>query len=360
MLVREVAWWAVNARALARISGTAVRAHGGGRLRTVIRLRRLRRRAFEFDEALADGLLDPAIGDAALEGYVSRHVAHDVEGRVNPEAFAALTAEKALFYRHCEAIGLPVPRLVAVVDRRTAGWGVGDRVLRDEDDFAAVIDGVDGDLVVKPSDSGTGTGLRVVERRGKLLVDAEGAITPQELWRALREQSEFACFVVQERIRNHPGLAEVAPSRALHTIRLATIVPSSGRPEVGQAVIRLGLGGGLVDNFGDGSSGNAYAEIDAGTGRLGPLHMAAPHGCGFVRTPVVPATGARLEGWRLPFWDEARDLALDAARRFLPVRSIGWDIAIAEAGPVIVEANRVWTPYPSPDLDRMMRRLLGP
>jgi hypothetical protein len=245
-----------------------------------------------------------------------------------------------------------------VVDRRTAGWGAGNRVIANADAFAATIAAVEGDLVVKPSDSGTGTGLRVFERRDGLLVDDRGAITPQELWRQLREEPEFDCHVVQERLRNHPRLAELAAAKALHTIRLATSVPPSGRPEVAQAVIRLGIGGGLVDNFGDGGGGNAYAEIDPETGVLGPLHFAAPGGCGFDVTPVVPATGARLAGRPLPLWDEARALALEAALRFLPTRSIGWDIAIAERGPVIVEANRIWTPYPSPAVGSAMRRLL--
>jgi hypothetical protein len=237
------------------------------------------------------------------------------------------------------------------VSDTTAGWGAGDRILSDADDFAALIAANPVDLVVKPSDGGKGVAVRVFRNVGGRLVDAEGAYSPQALWHELRAHPDHRCFVVQERLRNHEDMLRIAPpAEALHTIRLATFVSRSGALEVSQSVIRLGLGGHATDNFGDGSSGNGYCEIDPATGRLGPLRRARPDGCGFVETPDIPGAGIRVEGVGLPQWEAARDLAYSAAPHFLPNRSIGWDIAITERGPVIVEANREWTPFPRHDL----------
>jgi len=47
----------------------------------------------------------------------------------------------------------------------------------------------------------------------------------------------------------------------------------------------------------------------------------------------------------LPFWDEACALAETAARHFLPIRTIGWDVALTPEGPVILEGNFWWNPF---------------
>jgi hypothetical protein len=55
-----------------------------------------------------------------------------------------------------------------------------------------------------------------------------------------------------------------------------------------------------------------------------------------------PDTGRRVAGEMLPSWPEARDLALEAHRRFPTLGSVGWDVALTPDGPVLVEGNPVW------------------
>ena len=52
-----------------------------------------------------------------------------------------------------------------------------------------------------------------------------------------------------------------------------------------------------------------------------------------------PATGASLVGETLPAWDQVFDLARATAPIFAPVRYQSMDIAITEAGPLLVEIN---------------------
>ena len=357
--IRPILSLARNAGSYLRVANVAARAHGSGRIAAVRRMQRLRHQGYLWDEALRDGMLDPVIPDAALGGYAPRHQALIAQARVNSGAFEATTTEKAVFYLHCAALGLPTPELYAIVTRSAAGWAVDGRVIDGPATFADVLSRLPRDLVVKPSGGGMGDGVRVFRREEGVLVDAgSGArISPESLWDELRNHPTYEAHVAQERLRNHRDLAEAVPSRALHTIRLATFVPAEGETEISQALIRLGIGGGVTDNFGDGSAGNGYAEIDFETGRMGPLRMARPDGCGFDEFPVVPHTGAPIEGVEVPLWREARELAFEAAAHFLPTRSIGWDIAIAERGPVLVEANRFWTPFPQPDLARTIARI---
>jgi hypothetical protein len=55
-----------------------------------------------------------------------------------------------------------------------------------------------------------------------------------------------------------------------------------------------------------------------------------------------PDTGAAIAGRRLPLWDEVIALALRAHQSFADFPSVGWDVAISPAGPVLLEGNYNW------------------
>src|SRR5262249_8226266 len=67
-----------------------------------------------------------------------------------------------------------------------------------------------------------------------------------------------------------------------------------------------------------------------------------------------PVTGAQITGRKLPLWDEVLDLARRAHEAFGDQVAIGWDIAILDDGPSLVEGNK------SPDLDIIQRCYRAP
>jgi hypothetical protein len=69
-------------------------------------------------------------------------------------------------------------------------------------------------------------------------------------------------------------------------------------------------------------------------------------------------TGADLVGVAVPLWREARALAERASRLFLPMRTIGWDVAVTPDGPVLIEGNARWDPPPVGSISgALLRRL---
>jgi hypothetical protein len=123
-----------------------------------------------------------------------------------------------------------------------------------------------------------------------------------------------------------------------------TLVEGAGEVAVLTADMRVAVTAGPTDNFRSGRSGNGVAPVDLATGLLGPLRLPRADRCGFVRSPRAPGTGALVEGLRVPHWDAAAALVRRAAPHFLPARTLGWDVALTEAGPVIVETNMFWWP----------------
>ena len=182
--------------------------HGGSRLAALRRLHVLRRRGYTYDEALRDGMLDPAIPTRDLKGYASRHVALIAQRRVNPGTLEDLTTEKAdlLPVLHGHRPADPRGRSPSCT-ATPPGWGratgssTTPRTSRPSWTSART------DLVVKPSDGGKGVFVEVLRYEGGTLHGADGPRSPGALWDEMRSHPLHPCFVVQERLRNHPDLA---------------------------------------------------------------------------------------------------------------------------------------------------------
>jgi hypothetical protein len=337
-----------QAAELRRVSAEASRRHGGGRLAAARRGRRLRvTGSFAYEEALANGQLDPAMPEAVARGFISEHDTTLVLDRLNPESLASLTAEKAIFYRHFAALGVPVPALYGLIGR-AGSWSARSGLPLDGLGGAAALlsEEAPEEMVVKPSAGHHGLGVRVLRREVGELVDLEGVRrAPAALARELLDDPEFDLFVVQERLRNHEAIRRLCDAETLQTLRLTTFVSDAGEPELLHGCVKLAFGGHNVDNFRGGSIGNVLVELDVESGVL--LRPFSATG--------TPMPG--LEGRRLPDWEAARALALRCAVLLLPQRSMGFDVALTPRGPILVEANRGYDPFPSARFGAAMRAI---
>lgn len=334
-----------QAAGLAATASAAAARYGGTRLRAARRARELRRAGgFEYAESLQAGLLDPSITLEEAARVVSEHEVTALLDRLNHVALAAQTADKIIFYRYFSALGLPVPELYGAVGR-AGGWSArSGRPLSGVEATAAFLaQDPPNEFVVKPSAGHHGFGVRLLRRAGAGFEDLEhGPVGPRALASQLIGDPVFDLHVVQERMRNHPGLQDIFPAEALQTIRLTTWVSASGSIGVLHGFVKLAVGGGVIDNFRDGSTGNVHVEVDVDSGAIGRPDAGWPAG---------------VEGRVLPDWREACALVREASEHLIPQRSMGWDVALSTRGPVIVEANRGYDPFPSPRFGEMVRTM---
>jgi hypothetical protein len=56
---------------------------------------------------------------------------------------------------------------------------------------------------------------------------------------------------------------------------------------------------------------------------------------------VHPVTGVAFKGFQIPFWVETIEMMKKAVPEASYISNIGWDVAITNSGPVIVEANTI-------------------
>ena len=309
----------------------------------VIRLKAIEK--FRPKESFLWGLADPGRPIEEVANYASRGQLYRLQRQHNSMSLSYLTEDKATFYAYCQGAGITVPHFHGVY-HQDGGWVGGEkpRLLRDRRRWLDYFDqGAPDSLAIKPSKGVYARGLRLLERGEQGWRNTRGEpVDIESLLDELDRDAAYASFVLQDRLRNDPALVELAGSQALQTARVVTLVDEKRRPEVLFACFKVVNSEHLSDNFDYGTSGNLLADIELETGQLREVKGKHPSGFGLRTFDEHPGTGISFEGLTLPHWQETRQLAEEAALKFMPLRTIGWDIAITPTGPSIVEGNVWW------------------
>lgn len=144
--------------------------------------------------------------------------------------------------------------------------------------------------------------------------------------------------VVEQYVVQHPELSALAPG-SVNTIRLVTIssntqpVTDDGKyMDIAYSALRIGGGTSVVDNF---HSGGMTAAVNLETGEL-VTNAADMEGHVF---EIHPMTGIKIKGYRIPLFKEAVEMVTKACEEHKIEGYLGWDIAITEDGPVLIEVN---------------------
>jgi hypothetical protein len=242
---------------------------------------------------------------------------------------------------------LPVPPLCALFLGERPGWVRGGPAPETREAWCRFLESdCPAELVIKPGFGGYGNGVRVLTRtpEKRFVGHADQAYRTAELGDQLYAGAGARGWVVQERIHNHPDLTRLSGSPYLQTARLVTLCDRRNRCHILHAHLKVIVGGNRIDNFHHGATGKVTARADLERGTLSAAIAGHPNGAGYITVPAHPITRLAIEGFQLPFWEEACQLARTAAQEFLPLRFVGWDIALTATGPVLVEAN--WNPDP--------------
>jgi hypothetical protein len=292
------------------------------------------------------GLLDPRLPATEIDAYTSWTALRPLMNRLNPEAFSLLTDDKGIFYRYCEELAVPVPKLYAVFLGRGPGWAWNGSFPSSRADWLAFIGSrLPDEFVVKPARGWRGLEINAFRRESDDLTDSFGRRTSvSALYESMLDHPRFHSWVIQEQLRSHPELVRLSGTEALQCARLITLIDAAGTSRIIWAHFRTIGGDALFDNFRGGESGNLRVRISRATGALISAVGAGAHEFGRVELDAHPRTGVRFADVTLPFWQEATELVLSTAPRFLPLRTLGWDVGFTAAGPVIIEANVAWAP----------------
>ena len=181
-----------------------------------------------------------------------------------------------------------------------------------------------GKLIYKPLSSSGGRGIEVFSFNDD---------TIESVYHTLRSMPRG---IIEGYVIQHPEMKKLSLN-SVNTIRIVTIQTFDDIPGVEKGKIhfvyggvRMGHGNSHVDNL---HSGGMIACINIDTG--------------VVETDAVdfanrvyerhPDTGIQIKGFQIPYFKELRQL-IEKAGSGIP-GYLGWDIAITETGPIIIELN---------------------
>lgn len=255
---------------------------------------------------------------ALLFRSINARVAHDA---------AAVLADKRRFAAWCAEHGIQTPPILMEFEDGRMRRGA----LREGETPAT-------DLFAK---WGTQFGGDATQRwrldGGRYVDDDARTWSFDEIVATLTERSRQGVVVLQPRLVNHSALRPLSPN-ALSTIRVMTTRRPGEAPRFLAGILRMGTGNSTADNF---AQGGIASAVDAETGVIGEARRIDKQHRLFVYE-THPDTGATISGFEVPMWDESVRLALDAHARLGPIACVGWDVAVLEDGPVLLEGN--WNP----------------
>lgn len=112
-----------------------------------------------------------------------------------------------------------------------------------------------------------------------------------------------------------------------------TINPTYNNEVIVGAAARFGRMGGYVDNL---AQGGVAVNIDFKNGELCDYGLREYD---LTKYTEHPDTHHPFAHYKVPYWEQICDLIHRVSIVLPPMRMMGWDIALTENGPVIVEMN---------------------
>jgi hypothetical protein len=206
-----------------------------------------------------------------------------------------------------------------------------------------------GDLFSKPSDLMLGLGTALWRWSGPgIYVDAANGecLSGADLCRRLSKESLIAPsyggsggIILQDKVSNHRSMLGALTIGGLATVRVVTCRTPNGDIDILPPVIRMPVGDAIADNI---AQGGLAAPIDSAFGQLCGPAIYKDKRLGISTLTQHPTTGVVFEGFQVPFWPEVLGLARRAHEVFSTMHFVGWDIAVLDQGPVLLEGDALW------------------
>lgn len=180
-----------------------------------------------------------------------------------------------------------------------------------------------GEVIIKPSLTGRGQGV-------KKICITNGYVVSEGKDLAVLFDEYKSDFLIESLIRQHERMKALNPS-SVNTIRIVTF-RSGMEIIVVYTVIRIGRKDQQIDN----ESAGGISTVINKDGTLGKYAYGAP---GNDRIEYTDS-GVKLDGYRIPSYDLAVDIAKESHFHLPYFNLMGWDFAIEEDGtPVLIEFN---------------------
>lgn len=250
---------------------------------------------------------------------------------LNPTKNAVLARDKFVGHALMESVSIPTSKLYFAYDEETSG-NENDLILHNKDQVIAKIRALKiQEFVAKPAaDSAHGMGVGVY----KVADFFEFGGTKLSIGDILKGKM----ILFESLIKQTEQMSNINSS-SVNTVRMMTALYPNNEVKLMAAFIKIGRAGSCVDNAGSG--GNVDCAVDIETGKL---YNALQFNSWTDVKPIEkhPDSGTQLNGLKIDNWNMIKERVLAMQGQIPYLKTIGWDVALTDDGPVIVEINNWW------------------
>ena len=185
-------------------------------------------------------------------------------------------------------------------------------------------------MILKPAyGTGGGRGVHLIKMMQNNIYIDDKLIEQEGFFNFIAKLDDYIIteFIVQHDYSNK------LYAKTTNTIRLVTIINEDGGVSIPYAIHRIGLKSTIpVDNA---SKGALISKINIETGELNKAKRY------FDRNVYTnhPDSGSRIEGIKIPFWNNVKEIIMAVAQKFPYIYFIAWDIVITKDSFSVIEIN---------------------
>lgn len=145
-------------------------------------------------------------------------------------------------------------------------------------------------------------------------------------------------LIIESVIHQTKQFSNFNPS-SVNTVRFMTTLYPDGTARIIATFIKIGRAGKCVDNAGRGGNIDVCVELDSGE-----INNAIQFD-GWRNIKEIerhPDTGCQLNGVTIENWQNIKEEVKKYQQAFPYCKAAGWDIAITDDGPIVIEVNDFW------------------
>ncbi len=143
-------------------------------------------------------------------------------------------------------------------------------------------------------------------------------------------------WIFQIPLKSHEQIKDLTNSDKISGLRIHSFL-SSDKVTITKAVFKVNIGDRDTDNFEHGFTGNLAAAVDLQTGKV--IRAISGTGLNQKLHTTHPITNKNILGFEIPYWKETISLIINLQKSYPGIICPGWDIAICDHGPVVIEIN---------------------
>jgi hypothetical protein len=265
-----------------------------------------------------------------LNNYINTNRLHKKYWDINEEHFTPAFEMKDNFEKYLSQFGINVVKTLAYNHKAIFVKNGKLELIGSPEDFFYFINNlpVERSMFIKKKEDSFGGKNIFKITPGQLKED-------RELLNKIYSEVIKAGYIYQNQIIQHEELNKLNPN-SINCVRIVTYTNKDKIPRILGITQKTSLSEAYVDNV---SFGGGFIPLDMQNGILyNKIYTGFEKNKGEVYYKH-PVTGFKPKGFRIPYFREAKELALYAAKSVPQIILVGWDIAITPDGPLIIEGN---------------------